>query len=56
MSEIEESSDQKGIFIDGINVTRVGLRKLRSSIAIIPQTPFLFSGTIRRNLDPLEQY
>lgn len=28
----------------------------RSRLAIIPQNPFLFSGTIRENLDPLNQY
>jgi len=28
----------------------------RSRLAIIPQNPFLFSGTIRENVDPLDQY
>ena len=28
----------------------------RGSIAIIPQSPFLFSGTIRENLDPCQLY
>ena len=28
----------------------------RSSMAIIPQSPFLFSGTIRVNLDPFNRY
>jgi ABC-type multidrug transport system fused ATPase/permease subunit len=29
---------------------------LRNSISIIPQIPFLFTDTIRRNLDPLGLY
>ncbi|KNE66220.1 hypothetical protein AMAG_10458 [Allomyces macrogynus ATCC 38327] len=43
------------VCIDGIDVSGVGLADLRSRIAIIPQQPFLFSGTIRANLDPCEQ-
>ncbi|XP_077379727.1 ATP-binding cassette sub-family C member 10 isoform X2 [Festucalex cinctus] len=44
------------ILLDGRDVAAVGLRQLRSRLAIIPQDPFLFSGTIRENLDPLGQY
>ncbi|XP_077574200.1 ATP-binding cassette sub-family C member 10 isoform X1 [Stigmatopora nigra] len=40
------------ILVDGMDVSGVGLAQLRSRLAIIPQDPFLFSGTIRENLDP----
>ncbi|KAJ3186378.1 hypothetical protein HDU85_007818 [Gaertneriomyces sp. JEL0708] len=40
------------IHIDGINIATVPLDKLRSSLTIIPQDPFLLTGTIRQNLDP----
>ena len=38
--------------IDGVNALSIGLHALRKKISIIPQTPFVFTGTIRRNLDP----
>lgn len=44
------------VFIDDIDITTVSLEQLRSSIAIIPQDPILFSGTFRENIDPFEQY
>lgn len=44
------------IIIDGINVAQTGLDDLRSKLAIIPQEPVLFIGTIRSNLDPWDQY
>ncbi|KAI0035574.1 ABC protein [Vararia minispora EC-137] len=40
------------ITIDGIDISTLGLTDLRSRIAIIPQEPLLFSGTVRSNLDP----
>jgi ABC-type multidrug transport system fused ATPase/permease subunit len=43
------------IAIDGIDITHVPLKRLRQSIAMIPQDPVLFSGTLRDNLDPFEQ-
>ncbi|KAG8042341.1 hypothetical protein G9C98_004975 [Cotesia typhae] len=44
------------IEIDGIDTGKIGLHDFRAKISIIPQEPFLFSGTLRRNLDPFEQY
>ncbi|KAJ4137519.1 hypothetical protein NW768_003106 [Fusarium equiseti] len=42
------------VTIDGLDISRVDLHSLRSRLAIIPQDPVLFSGTIRSNLDPFE--
>ncbi|CAF3403813.1 unnamed protein product [Rotaria sp. Silwood1] len=44
------------IRIDDINIEDIGLDDLRSRIAIIPKDPVLFSGTIRSNLDPFNNY
>ncbi|KAK1565421.1 hypothetical protein Q3G72_026221 [Acer saccharum] len=44
------------IIIDDLNITSIGLNDLRSHLAIIPQDPTLFSGSVRFNLDPLSQY
>jgi ABC-type multidrug transport system fused ATPase/permease subunit len=43
------------IFIDGQSIFGIPKKLLRSKLSIIPQQPFLFHGTIRENLDPLEQ-
>jgi len=44
------------IEIDGVNIAEIGLSDLRRRIALLPQDPLLFSGTIRSNLDPFSQY
>ncbi|KAL5549603.1 hypothetical protein UlMin_004834 [Ulmus minor] len=44
------------ITIDGINISSIGLHDLRSRLNIIPQEPTMFEGTVRSNLDPLEEY
>lgn len=55
MAEIE-SIPGSSVMIDGINTKEVGLEFLRKNLAIIPQAPVIFIGTIRKNLDPFNQY
>ncbi|KYG65513.1 multidrug ABC transporter ATP-binding protein [Bdellovibrio bacteriovorus] len=50
--EAEEGS----IVIDGVDIASVHLERLRRNLAIIPQDPTLFLGTIRNNLDRYEEY
>ncbi|NWW67276.1 MRP6 protein, partial [Ifrita kowaldi] len=44
------------ILIDGQDIAQLGLHDLRSKITVVPQDPVLFSGSLRMNLDPLNQY
>ncbi|XP_031621602.1 probable multidrug resistance-associated protein lethal(2)03659, partial [Contarinia nasturtii] len=44
------------ILLDDVNTSSVDLKVLRSRISIILQEPILFSGTLRRNLDPFEEF
>ncbi|XP_008187158.1 probable multidrug resistance-associated protein lethal(2)03659 isoform X2 [Acyrthosiphon pisum] len=48
--------NEGSIIIDDIEIHKLGLHDLRSKFSIIPQEPVLFSGTMRTNLDPFDEY
>jgi ATP-binding cassette subfamily C (CFTR/MRP) protein 1 len=58
MSTVFRMTELSGgsITIDGIDISTIGLQDLRSRLAIIPQDPTLFRGTIRSNLDPFNEH
>ncbi|KAG0024375.1 hypothetical protein BGZ80_003720 [Entomortierella chlamydospora] len=51
----DEEMDGGSIKIDGIDISTLGLTELRKHLAIIPQDPTLFAGSIRDNLDPFQE-
>lgn len=40
------------ILVDAINIVNAPIRDLRAHFSVVPQTPFLFEGSLRDNLDP----
>ncbi|KUJ23669.1 putative ABC bile acid transporter [Mollisia scopiformis] len=47
---------QGSVHIDGLDISKIKLQALRSRLAIIPQDPVLFSGTVRSNLDAFDDH
>lgn len=46
------SSESGRILIDGEDISTIGLKKLRTSLSLVPQDAKLFSGSLRLNIDP----
>ena len=43
------------IEIDDVDISKVGIARLRNEITVIPQDPVMFAGTLRYNLDPFSE-
>jgi len=48
---IVEIESEGSIEIDGIDIRSISMKQLRENLAIIPQDPVLFAGTLESNLD-----
>ena len=44
------------IFVDNVDISTLSVSGHRKRLSVIPQDPFLFSGTLRQNLDPLDEF
>ena len=44
------------VLLEGVDVAKIGLARLRNAFAVIPQDPFVFAGSLRANLDPFAEH
>ncbi|XP_070397146.1 ATP-binding cassette sub-family C member 4-like isoform X1 [Dermacentor albipictus] len=44
------------ILVDGVDISSLKLKKLRSAVTVIPQDPTLVTGSLRDNLDPTRSH
>uniref|UniRef100_A0A8D0RP76 Cystic fibrosis transmembrane conductance regulator n=1 Tax=Sus scrofa TaxID=9823 RepID=A0A8D0RP76_PIG len=57
VSALFRLSEPNGIIrIDGIWTHNIGLHDLRKKMTVVPQEPVLFTGTMRKNLDPFRDH
>ncbi|KAI4581557.1 hypothetical protein MJG53_010000 [Ovis ammon polii x Ovis aries] len=50
------SEPEGSIWINEILTTSIGLHDLRKKMSVVPQEPFLFTGTMKKNLDPFNEH
>lgn len=55
LSRVNDYEDGS-VLLNGIDIKRIPKRTLRKSITVIPQDPLLFSGALRKSVDPYEEY
>ena len=57
MAALLRMPDAQGdVIIDGVKITDINLKESRRCISVLSQVPVIFSGSLRRNLDPMNQH
>ena len=56
MENATDSQNHGCIFIDGVDINSIGLNYVRRSVSVIPQESYIFDGTLKFNVDPMDQF